>query len=80
MKVWTMYHHSYGEIYVLSEDSDVLKFHMISAELEALEGDEYLEDERDDFINDIDRIKARGYGETGIEERFSLELVEVKEV
>ena len=42
MKVWTMYHHSYGEIHVLSEDSDLLKYHPISADLEALEGDEYL--------------------------------------
>lgn len=80
MKVWTMYHHSYGEIHVLSEGSDLLKYRPISAELEALEGDEYLEEERTEFIHDIDRIRARGYGTASIEERFDLELVEVKEV
>lgn len=80
MKVWTMYHHSYGEIHVLSEDSDLLKYRPIASELEMLEGDEYLEEERAEFIYDLDRIKARGYGTASIEERFDVELVEVEEV
>lgn len=78
MRVWTMYHHSYGEIHVLSEDSNVFNYGPISRELDALENG--YEDERDDFIEDVERIKRFGRGRTGIEERFSLELVEVEEV
>lgn len=78
MKVWTMYHHSYGEIHVLSEDSDPLKYGPINRELDALENG--YEDERDEFISDIEQIIKRGRGIARIEERFDLELVEVVEV
>lgn len=77
-KVWVFYHQSYGETTIFSEDSDMLKAHQVTSELEMFKED--YPDEVEVFIDDYNRAKRRGRGYATIEERFSLELVEVQEV
>ena len=76
MKVWLLHMESYGEVDVFSEDTDVLEIPFVKTELESLDGG--YEDERDDFIADVDRARNRGTGRATIEERFTIELTEVK--
>lgn len=78
MKVWVFYHHSYGETTIFSEDSDMLKAPQVVSELDMFK-EEY-PDEVEVFVDDYNRAKKRGKGYATIEERFSLELVEVEEV
>lgn len=72
MKVWILEHDSYGEVFVYHEDTNPLDIPMVKDELEDLVG--AYDDEREEFIESI----KNGRGE--IEERFSLELVTVKEL
>lgn len=75
MKVWLLHMDSYGEVDVFSEDTDVLEIPFVKEELSYLDG--AYEDERDDFIAEIERIKKRGSGDAAIEARFVIELTEV---
>jgi hypothetical protein len=68
--------YSYGEVDVYAEDTDVLEIPYVKEELGYL-SDGY-EDEKDEFLRDVERAKTRGTGEATIEERLSLELVEVR--
>lgn len=79
MKVWLLHMESYGDVDVYSELYAVEEIPFVKQELEylnAVEG-EY-EEERVRFFDDLRAARRRGRGEAGIEERFSLELVEVK--
>lgn len=76
MKVWLVSYDSYGEVDVYSEDTDITKIPGVETELSYLDG--AYEDERESFLSDFARAKARGAGSCSIEERLSCELVEVK--
>lgn len=78
MKVWLLHMESYGEVDVFSEGTDVLEIPFVKQELSYLDGDEDYEAERDDFIASVENAKRRGRGEASIEERFRVELREVK--
>lgn len=71
MKVWVLTDH-YEETSTFAEDTDVLEIPYVKDELSYLDGG--YEEERDEFIADIDRIRTRGRGTASIEERFSIEL------
>lgn len=79
MKVWLLHMESYGDVSVHAEHADVTAIPFVKGELNYLNegGDDFM-DEYYEFISDVKRVKARGRGEAGIEERFRLELVEVK--
>lgn len=76
MKVWVINHFDYGDIYVYSEDTDILRVPVVERELGYLEG-EY-EDEREEFLRDIKVTLKHGCGEATIEERIRVELYEVE--
>lgn len=71
MRVWVLRDH-YDEISVYSEDTNVLEINYVKDELNSLRGG--YEDERNEFIDDY----ANGRGRLEVEERFVIELVEVR--
>jgi hypothetical protein len=75
-KVWVLEDFEHGETDVYSEDTDILELPFVKTELGYLDGG--YEDERDQFLADIQRAKERGYGEAYIEERFGLELKDLR--
>ena len=75
MKVWVLHHLDYGYTDVFAEDTDVLEIPAVKEELSWLTGG--YEDEREEFIEQIERIKRQGRGSAHIEERFDIELQEV---
>lgn len=79
MKVWLISNDSHGEVYVYAEHVDIAEVPYVAGELEMLLGDEDYEQERTDFLETVSKIKQRGYGYADIVERFSVELVKVKE-
>jgi hypothetical protein len=76
MKVWVLKYLEYGSISVFAENTDILEVDAVKDELSYLEGG--YEDERDDFIASVSNARKRGYGSAEIEERLSVELVEVR--
>lgn len=76
MKVWVLHHFDYGYTQTYAEDTDILESPIVKEELSWLTGG--YEDEREEFIADVERMKRTGRGSAMIEERFELELQEVK--
>jgi hypothetical protein len=77
MKVWVVHHEDYGDTEIWTEDTNVLEIPMVKDELEMLGGD--YQDEHDQFVEDIERIKRLGnISNAYIDERLDVRLVEVK--
>jgi hypothetical protein len=78
MKVWVVRHEDYGDTEIWTEDTDVLETPMVKEELEML-GTPFYQNERDQFVEDIERIKRLGnISNAYIDERLDVRLVEVK--
>lgn len=75
MKVWILTDH-YEETSVYNEDTDVLEIPYVKEELSYLNGS--YADERDEFIDTIAHIRKVGRGSAYIEERFSIELDDLR--
>jgi hypothetical protein len=76
MRIWLLHMESYGDVAPYAEDTNILEIPFVKTELGYLDG--AYEDERDQFIKSVERARERGSGEAGIEERFWVELVEVR--
>lgn len=76
MRLWLIVHHDYGDITAWSEDTNIIEIDMVAQELKYLEG--AYEEERDNFLDDIISARERGCGQACIEERLSVELVEIR--
>lgn len=76
MKVWVINDYEHGDVSVVGFDTDILEIEPVKTELSYLVGG--YEDERDEFIADVERMRKTGRGSAGIEERFSVELQEVR--
>ena len=76
MKVWILEDFSHGETDVYPEDTDVLSIPFVTTELSYLVGG--YDDELAEFKADLARAKERGRGSATIEERFTIELKELR--
>jgi hypothetical protein len=76
MRVWVLENYSHGEVYIFDESTNLLEVPYIKDELGYLEksDDEFFLAEREEFIRDVER----GATWLSIEERFEVELQEVK--
>lgn len=75
--VWLIEDLDHSEVSVYSGHVDVAEIPFVKAELGYLEG--AYEDERDEFISDLNRAVAKGFGEAVIEERVRATLTKVIE-
>lgn len=71
MKIWLI-NTDDGDTYTLRGDENLLEDSYVATELSYLDGG--YEDERDEFIADVERAVRRGRGSARIEERFDVEL------
>lgn len=69
--VWVLNHEDHG-VETYSGDTDPFEIPTVQDELGWLEGG--YEEERDEFIDTVQRAIRKGYGTAYIEERFTLEL------
>lgn len=75
-KVWVINDEKHGGTTTYAGDKDPLEIPFVKEELSYLTGG--YEDEREEFIADIERAKMRGHGSAHIEERFSIELQDLR--
>lgn len=73
MKVWVLRTEGgNGDVFLYAETVDILSVPYIKSELGNHDGG--YEDERDEFISDVENALRRGRGTAVIEDRFTLEL------
>lgn len=75
VKIWILHHTDYGDVYVYDGRMDPFEIPLVKDELSHLDG---YEDEVEEFKSDIARAIKRGDGRAEIEERFYLELDDLK--
>ena len=76
MRVWVLEDFEHGETDIYPEGTDVLEIPFVKDELSYLVGG--YEDERREFILDVVKAIEKGQGSATIEERFTIELKEMK--
>jgi hypothetical protein len=75
MKVWLVHDDDIGGTTVYNEGADIIQTPFIKRELGYLVGG--YEEEREEFIADVQRARDRGRGSAHIEDRLYVELVSV---
>lgn len=75
MKVWIVEYLEFGAVSVWDTQTDPVEIPEVKTELSYLDG---MESVREDFLDDLIRAIAQGYGEAEIPERIRVTLVDVR--